>query len=356
MVMAPPEAVALLSLRLLPAGLEGLGLGGESATTAVAADGSFQFLNVPAGNYLVDVVRGYSELTEQGASPPLDGLRSQGYPPRAPGVTGSGYSSESLPSGPAGVSYLTRSTSATQAQLTGTGKVVVSGRDVDGVVVRLRPAVAIRGHLVFEHDARQPETPRPGFISLRAEPANGDPRLGLPRQAGPPVDRSDDIEIPGLQPGRYLLRANLSPPWVLKSVVMNGKDVTDTPVDATGEQDLSAVVTITNAGATISGLVVDAQGQIAAGAAVVLFPADPARWSDFGITAFRIKSMSASSAGTFRFSPQPAGDYFVVSVPGHDIDAWQEPDFFKKAAARATRLTVGWGETKTVDLRVTEIR
>ena len=209
----------------------------------------------------------------------------------------------------------------------------MSGRDVGGVVVRLRPAGTIRGHLVFEHDARQPETPRPGFISLRAEPANGDPRLGLPRQSGPPVDRSDDIEIPGLQPGRYLLRANLSAPWILKSVLVNGKDVTDTAIDTTGEQDLSAVVTITNAGATVSGLVVDAQGQIAAGAAIVLFPADPARWSDFGITPFRIKTMSASSAGTFKFSPQVAGDYLIVSLPANDIDAWQEPDFFKKAAA-----------------------
>jgi hypothetical protein len=66
--------------------------------------------------------------------------------------------------------------------------------------------------------------------------------------------------------------------------------------------------------------------------------------------------MSASSAGTFKFSPQVAGDYLIVSVPANDIDAWQEPEFFKKAAARATRVTVGWGETKTVDLRVADIR
>jgi hypothetical protein len=360
-VAGPPEAFAQLSLRLVPAGLEELGLGGEAATTVVSSDGSFTFLNVAAGAYIVDVVRGHSEYSERaGSTSPFDMMRPAAYPPRPPGVIGSGWSSNDMTSGPAGISYLSRSSLAAGRFLngtTGSARVVVSARDILDLVVPLRAAATMHGHLVFEHDARQPATPRPQFVSLRAEPANGDPRLGLPRMEGPSNTTGDDFEIAGLQPGRYLIRANLSSTWILKSVFLNGKDVTDTPIDATGGEDFSgAVVTITNAAARVGGVVVDAQGQGASGAAIVIFPADPARWTDFGIWPMRIKTMSASNAGMFQFSPLPAGDYYVIALPADDIDMWQEPDFFKKAAARATRIAVGWGETKTVDLRVVEIR
>ena len=263
-----------------------------------------------------------------------------------------------MTSGPAGISYLTRSS---RRHSSSTAPPARRSSSAPGTFstssFHSGPPVSIRGHIVFELDARQPATPRPTFVSLRAEPANGDPRLGLPRPEGPPDGSSDDFEIAGLQPGRYLIRANLSTPWILKSVFLNGKDVTDTPIDASGGHDFSgAVVTITNAAATVSGVVVDAQGQGASGAAIVLFPADAARWTEFGIWPMRIKTMSASNGGTFQFSPQPAGDYYVIALPPDDIDAWQGPDFFKKAAGRATRVAVGWAETKTVDLRVVEIR
>lgn len=360
-VVGPPDALAQLSLRLVPAGLEELGLGGEAATTVVSPDGTFTFLNVAAGSFLLDLVRGHSEYVERaGSSSPIDTLRQSDYPPRPPGVIGSGWSSNDMTSGPAGLSYLTRSSFAAGRFVngaTGSAKVVVSSRDVVDVVIQLREAASVRGHMVFEHDARKPATPRPGFVSLRAEPANGDPRLGLPRTEGPSNTVGDDFEILGLQSGRYVIRANLSSPWILKSVFLNGKDVTDTPIDATGGQDFSgAVVTITSAAAIVSGVVVDAQGQGAAGAAIVLFPSDPAGWTDFGIWPMRIKTMSASNAGTFEFPSLPAGDYSVIALRPDDINAWQEPDFFKKAVGRATRVTVGWGETKTVDLRVVEVR
>ena len=88
-VVGPPEALAQLSLRLVPAGLEELGLGGEAATTLVSSDGSFTFLNVAAGSYVVDVVRGHSEYVEgAGSTSPIDTMRQPSYPPRPPGSSG----------------------------------------------------------------------------------------------------------------------------------------------------------------------------------------------------------------------------------------------------------------------------
>ena len=53
-VDGPAEALARLTLRLLPQGSEGLGQGSETATALVSTDGAFTFLNVPAGEYVVD--------------------------------------------------------------------------------------------------------------------------------------------------------------------------------------------------------------------------------------------------------------------------------------------------------------
>lgn len=361
-VQGPPEALVNLSLRLMPAGLEELGLGSEGATTMVATDGSFVFLNVPAGSYTVDVMRGLSEFTERaGSGSPIESNRSQEFPPRAPGTMGSGWSSESLPSGPAGSTFLTRSSYASgqfKNALTGRTTVTVTGRDVANVAVVLRGAGSIHGRVVIDIDPRQKSESRPAYLPIRAEPADGDPRLGLPRVEGPTTNpQSDAFEIFGLQPGRYLLRANLPAPWAIKSIVVNGKDVTETPIDAAnGESFSNVVLTITNAGATINGAITDGQGQPSAGAAVLMFPTDPAAWTDFGLWPPRIRTTSASNTGAFTFAARPAGDYYVIALPAADIDAWQAPDFFKKAAPRATRVTVGWGETKTLDLRLMEIR
>ena len=48
--------------------------------------------------------------------------------------------------------------------------------------------------------------------------------------------------------------------------------------------------------------------------------------------------------------PMPAGEYYVVAVPAARRDAWRDPQFLEKLASVATRVTVGWGETKTQDL------
>ena len=61
-VIGPPDSLVSLTLRLLPLGLENLGIGSEMATALVRPDGTFTFLNVPAGRYVLDAPNTVSEL------------------------------------------------------------------------------------------------------------------------------------------------------------------------------------------------------------------------------------------------------------------------------------------------------
>ena len=94
-VEAPPEALTSLTLRLLPAGLENLGNGSEVATALVAGDGTFTFLNVPAGTYTLDAPVKINEFTlariSQGATVSFSS-RNSGLPAPPPG---SGWSRNS---------------------------------------------------------------------------------------------------------------------------------------------------------------------------------------------------------------------------------------------------------------------
>jgi Carboxypeptidase regulatory-like domain len=344
-VQGPPEAFTRLWLRLLPAGLEELGSGSETATTLVAPDGTFMFLSVPAGAYTLEAQRSISEFT-YGATPSF--RTGPSFPPPVSPVASS-FSAGPIDTGPAGAGFITRGGSA-ETVYWARMPVAVGGRDDSGVAVVLRPAVRLRGRVAVEFDPARPAPTMTSTPSVTADPATGDPTLGRPT-AGFQQDASDGFTIESLLAGSYFLRPRGSLGWLIKSAMWNGRDYADVPFDAATGQDITGVlVTMTNAIASVGGIVRDAQGRPAAGAAVIVFPVERRLWSDYGLQPSRIRTVSASADGAFLLTPLPGGEYYLVALPGGDIDAWQRPDFFKSVETQAVRVSVDWGETKTQDI------
>jgi hypothetical protein len=137
----------------------------------------------------------------------------------------------------------------------------------------------------------------------------------------------------------------------VKSVQWQGRDCTDRPFDATSGRDIDdVVVTFTFETAAIAGFVRDVKGQILTTGAVIAFPTDRTLWSRYGFAPSRIKSAPVSTNGQFTITPLPAGDYYVLAVDDAQATAWQDPAFLGAAAVRAEKATVGWGETRSVNL------
>ena len=346
-VTGPPEALAALTLRLLPVGLENLGLGSEMAISLVRPDGSFTFLNVPAGRYIIDAPNTVSELatvprTVTGAVLPA--------PPSANGFGGSSDSVDLLP----GVSY-SRASFRTLAPYSARVPVTVTGTDVTGIAIRLRPHATMYGRVVVEADPARPLMKPPARFPLRLDPAGGEAHLGFPQNA-------NDVESPAFQinditPGPYFLRSYGYPGWIVKSVTWKGRDMTTTPFDTSSEDSLAdVVVTITNAVPELTGAVRDGDGVKADSAIVVLFPAERAQWTNAGLWPHRLRTAALSNGGTYVMASAPAGDYLIAAIDRSHKTTWMDPAFLARLERVATRITLTWGGKTSQDLTAVGVR
>ena len=152
----------------------------------------------------------------------------------------------------------------------------------------------------------------------------------------------------------------------IKSVTWNGRDYTDRPFDGAGGPISGVVVTVTDRIPKIAGFVRDGHGAPAPDAAVLYFPVNRDLWKKFGATPVRLGSVTTDPVGAYGINtvpktsllttPMPAGDYYLVAVPISRRSAWQDATFLEAASRVATTVTVGWGETKTQDLILQDIK
>jgi len=352
MVDAPAEALPFLTLRLLPAGLEQLGQGAEVATTLVSADGSFTFINVPAGSYTIDAPLRITEFIS-----PSPGTRM--YFPVPPGR--SGWNREVDPiDATAGIQYMSTDFRAGEgANYSGRGSVTVGGADVTGVVIRLTPNATMSGRVVPEPDPRQPNVKPPTRFLVSLDPTDGAVANGVPRpRTGPRADgQPGEFSIPGIAPGQYWLRVLGSPGWLVKSAVWKGRDYVNEPFDARTSDDFSdMVITVTNAVPRLSGAVRSSTDVKAEDALVVVFPTDPADWRAFGLWPARMKTATVSTAGTYSLTTLPAGDYFVAAIDRTLGTAWMDPVLLERLARTAPRVTLTWGAATSQDVTTVVVR
>ena len=353
-------------LRLMPDGLESLGTGSEAATTIIGADGRFVFLNVPAGNYVIDA-GAKTELTfhlRTGASLPLAG-----------GVVNPNAQSGSVAALPGG-SYMSRADSEPNSFF---GRLPITVGASDLVVeMPLHAAISLTGRLGFEGKAALASLAYSGGVAggtatspaarldtalmlpgMTIEPADGDTSLGVTETGI--IETTDpnraSFTFNGLRQGGYVLRSfHRTDRAMIKSITIGGEDFTHRPIDPSAlPTGAEVVVTMTDALPEIGGIVRTTDGA-GSRAAVIAFPVERDQWSRYGFTPTRITSMLIDPDGSFRLRGLPAGEYFVVAVDASQVNAWNDPAFLAKAAAAATRVTIGWGETKQVNPSVTRIR
>jgi hypothetical protein len=269
--------------------------GGGTRALAAQPDGSYALSDVPPGDYAIDV------------SPPFNERSATGE-----------YAS--MP-------------------------IKVAGEDVRLSVTTGRGG-RTRGRFVFD----TPPTPdvRPSLLrpSITRGPTAG---FGL---GGLPVVNDDwTFELGGLVGQGTLSLSAQASGWHLKQVIVNGKDVIDTPLDFSDGRDIEDVqMVVTRVRSTIDGSVSDGQNTPVAEFVAVVFPEEREKWT---AQSRFISAGRPDQQGAFKISGLPPGRYLVAAVDYLETGAEFDLDVLERLRSAATPVVVGEGESKSVNLKLT---
>ena len=228
----------------------------------------------------------------------------------------------------------------------GSTGIVVDGQDLTGLSLPLQPGLTLSGRVAFEGTARRPPL-RARFELPIASAMHGvsDPRPVVETDA---VDR---FRVDGIVPGTYRLeradglRTPLANLW-LTSVVVNGREVLDAPIELRQSAD-DAVVTLSGQTSDINGVVTDPRGVVMAGQTVVLFATDRKYWF---FESRRVAAGRTNAQGRYRIRTLPAGDYYALVTDDMNEGEWFDPVALDAAARAATVVRVEQDEEKTINL------
>jgi len=230
--------------------------------------------------------------------------------------------------------------------------VMVNDVDVTGLEVRTSTGSTLSGKVVLDGSS--------AFRAdqLRLSPVPVDTDLS-PLFAGGPANAAVDEELrfrfAGLSGPRRLRVAGIPSGWALQAILVNGIDVTDTPLPfGRADQSLEDVEVVLSQRITSVTGRVSARGRPAL-ASILFFAADRQAW--YPQSRFFRKTMTGID-GTFRIEGLPPGDYLVVAVdPVADVrdgESWQDPDYLDALTARARRLTLSEGASTSLTLTVVD--
>ena len=139
-------------------------------------------------------------------------------------------------------------------------------------------------------------------------------------------------------------------PWTLKSVTLNGIDVTDVPVDLSAVGDITGLeIVISDKTTTLSGTVINGFRAPVKDYVVAIFP-DRLRE---GVVPQRFtRTIRPDQEGRYQTRALPPGDYFAVAVPALESgDEW-DPAFRKRVEPIGKRFSLTDGQTLTLDLQL----
>ncbi|MEW6323200.1 MAG: carboxypeptidase-like regulatory domain-containing protein [Acidobacteriota bacterium] len=229
---------------------------------------------------------------------------------------------------------------------------VVGTEDIDGLAIVTQPPARVAGQIVADGGTPPTITPRQVQIGWRS--ANPDTAV-LPGIGGT-TRPSDDwrFELTGLVDAG-LFRATLPDGWALKSVTLNGQDVTDTPMEfAPGSASGGLEIVITQKVATVSGMVTDDRGRAVLDATVVVFPSDERLWT---YQSRFIRAARPDQDGRYLLKGlPPRDDYLAIAVQGLEDGQAGDPDFLARMREAAARFRLTEGETRTLDVHLSQAR
>lgn len=209
-------------------------------------------------------------------------------------------------------------------------ELTVSGSDIEDLVIEVSSGVRVSGHVTVE----QANTSTPTIL------------IGI-GGANTRVEANGDFTVSGVAEGEFPLSVTIRPQnaFYPKVVEVNGVDLLREKLQTTAGAEVKDVRIVLAPASVLAGRVLSAAGRTPLGQInVMLIPVDPAN-----SPAFSRPNGATDIRGNFVIGGAP-GEYFVVlwargePVPPHDVES------ITNGATKPTRVTLGPGEHKSVEL------
>jgi hypothetical protein len=229
----------------------------------------------------------------------------------------------------------------------------VGTADISGLKIVTSRGTLVTGRVVWEGTA--PRT-NPLPIAPRVTPSSADPSRQMiffttDSVANGTLDDDGNFQLGGVF-GRVFLNVPAPPGWMLKSVTLDGDDVTDTPLDVTGRESVTGVrITLTDKLTSVAGAVTTAGGEAAKDYVVVLLPAEP---KEAAVAARWIRVLRPDTNGRFEARGLRPGRYVATAIESLEQGRQFAPEFQQELRRGAREFSVREGQSVTVDLSLTE--
>jgi protocatechuate 3,4-dioxygenase beta subunit len=229
-------------------------------------------------------------------------------------------------------------------------EIVVGAEDVSGLVLITAPGARVTGSIVT--DTGEPFPIRPQQVQVAARPADPDSQMpgGGAAAAASRIADNWTFELANVIEPR-LIRASAPQGWTMKSVFLNGQEITDVPMEFPAGQTVTGVqIVMTQKISSLTGLVTDDRNQPVLDATVVVFPADEKLWT---YQSRFIRAARPDQQGQFRIpSLPPHSGYLMIALQGLEDGQAGDPEFLATIKDAAKAFSLGDGESKTVDAKL----
>jgi hypothetical protein len=228
-------------------------------------------------------------------------------------------------------------------------RVVIDNADVTDVRLVTAKPTKVTGRIAIDPQATK-QPPSLAAVRVSGFPVENEAMgMGVTAPGSVAADLTFELRV---MPNRIAFSAVLLPAgWAQKGVRFNDRDVTDSGVNVGVDPVAGVEIVITDVVGELSGRVLDANGQPVRGAWVVVFTQDRARWRQ----PFRYAQQGRMGAtNEYKVPIVQGGALYAVALESIEPGETMDPAFLERMIDRATRIDLGDGEKKRLDLTVSK--
>jgi hypothetical protein len=221
-------------------------------------------------------------------------------------------------------------------------QITVDGTDLENVRIAGIRRTTVTGRLVMGRTANA--GPMPAAVQVSFAPL--DPSDSSVIGNGNAKVEPDLTFRLTINPGAWRVTA-ASGGWMVESIRHRGTDITESGLEIRPGDDIDGLeIELTNRVTRLSGLVTDERGIAAKESMIEVFSVDPSKWTIEGDT----RTLRTGQDGRYSMAAIRPGEYYVVALDDIEPGDASNPELLEHIRSHATKVTIGEGETKTLDL------